>query len=224
MGWGPGHTPKSNNTKKATAADIVMTPRWLTAMIIDHFKPSGLILEPCKGTGNFYNLLPNPKDWCEINKQFLPEGVEPRDFFDWNKKVDWILTNPPFSIYNDFLAHTFEVADNVVFLVPVGKAFKSMTLERMTKKYGGLKEVFIIGGGGVANFGYGFLIGCLYWQRNYTGPITKFFDEAHVQAWRAKCEHEFEGSNGKCLDCGVRRNPKPENLVGQTTPGTSSSA
>ena len=63
--------------------DVVFTPPLVARMIVDEFKPSGKILEPCRGLGGFYNELPEPKDWCEI--------TEGRDFFDYHEKVDWIV-------------------------------------------------------------------------------------------------------------------------------------
>lgn len=156
--------PAPNRTKKATASDTVMTPPHIAKLVVEHFKPSGSILEPAKGTGNFLALMPGA-DWCEI--------TDGKDFFEYDKKVDWILTNPPYSIYDKFLEKCFEVADNVVLLVPVQKAFKSMKNQRLVDSYGGLKEVFIIGGGGTCGFAFGFLTGCLYYQRGYKGPITK---------------------------------------------------
>ena len=77
----PGINYKSN--------DIVMTPSRFAKEIIDYFNPSGLILEPCRGDGGFYNNFLKPKEWCEI--------TEGKDFFDFNEKVDWIITNPPYS-------------------------------------------------------------------------------------------------------------------------------
>lgn len=156
---------KPNKTKKATASDSVMTPPHIARMIVRHFKPSGMVLEPARGIGNIYNELTGKKDWCEIN--------EGKDFFDYNKKVDWIITNPPYSIYDKFLEHAFEIADNVVFLVPIAKAFKSMNIERMVDKYGGLKEIYVIGSGSRCGFAFGFPTGCLHYQRNYTGSIKR---------------------------------------------------
>jgi hypothetical protein len=49
-----------SNTKRE---DCVQTPVNLALDILNHFKPSGTILEPCKGEGNFiqayetYNLI-----------------------------------------------------------------------------------------------------------------------------------------------------------------------
>ena len=52
--------PKNGNDK-------VYTPVYLCKRVIDYFNPQGQILEPCKGTGNFSNLMPNC-DWCEIDE------------------------------------------------------------------------------------------------------------------------------------------------------------
>ena len=50
------------------------------------------VLEPFKGEGNFYNNFPDniEKDWCEI--------VEGKDYKDYNKEIDWVITNPPFKL------------------------------------------------------------------------------------------------------------------------------
>jgi len=92
--------------------DRIMTPERLTKKIINKYAILGkTYLEPCKGTGNFVKSLNEfgvCPDWCEIN--------EGRDFFDYSDHVDWIITNPPYSILTMFLKHSLEVADNVVFL------------------------------------------------------------------------------------------------------------
>ena len=46
------------------------------------------VLEPCKGEGAFLQYLPENSDWCEI--------AEGRNYYDYNEKVDWIVTNPPY--------------------------------------------------------------------------------------------------------------------------------
>ncbi len=47
-------------------------------------------------------------DWAEID--------EGRDFFNVERKYDWIVTNPPWSQFRPFLKHSMEIADNVIFL------------------------------------------------------------------------------------------------------------
>jgi len=160
-----GIPTRANKTGKATASDSVMTPPEIARNIVNHYKPSGLILEPARGTGNIYKELSDPKDWCEITSG--------RDFFDYKLKADWIITNPPYSIYDKFLEHCFKIADNVVLLVPIAKAFKSMKIERLVDKYGGLKEIWLMGSGTQCGFAFGFPTGCLHYKRHYKGLITR---------------------------------------------------
>jgi len=156
-----------NRTGRPTAADTVMTPPAIASLVIREFNPEGFTLEPCRGSGNIYNELPKPKDWCEI--------TQGRDFLEYQGHVDWIITNPPYSIYDKFLKKCFEVADNVVLLCPIAKAFKSMAVERLVDEYGGLKLIWLIGSGTKCGFAFGFPTGCLYYQRGYKGAIYRKF-------------------------------------------------
>ena len=57
--------PPKNEPEK----DIVMTPEYLAKDIIRHFNPTGIILDPSRGTGAFYDNFPNDtKDWCELGE------------------------------------------------------------------------------------------------------------------------------------------------------------
>jgi hypothetical protein len=157
-----GKPTKANKTKEATASDTVYTKFETAKFIVDYFNPIGTICEPCSGEDVFYNLFQNEiKYKCEI--QF---GT---DFFNFDTKVDYIITNPPYSIYDEFLKHSFSVADNVIFFVPIAKAFKSNKVQTMVEEYGGLKEILYMGGGSKHGFGFGFPVGCLHYQRNYKG-------------------------------------------------------
>lgn len=159
---------KPNKTAKQNQTDKVMTREDIAIKIISYFKKyfkdDDLFLEPCKGTGNFYNNFPKYfREYCEID--------EKKDFFHYEDKCEWIITNPPYSIYDKFLLKAFEVADNVVFLVPLAKAFKSQKIDKEIEKYGGLKEIVMLGGGGKIGFQFGFPCGCLYYKKDYKGDV-----------------------------------------------------
>lgn len=157
---------KPNKTDKATAADTVYTKDETAQFIIDYFNPKGIILDASAGKDAFYSKYKNEiKHRCEIN-----DGI---DFFEWSKKVDWIITNPPYSIYDKFLEHAFNVSDNVVFFCPIAKAFKSNKIQKMVDNFGGLKEIIYMGGGSKHGFAFGFPVGCLYYQRNYKDGLCK---------------------------------------------------
>ena len=157
---GSVRTPKE---RKKTPNDVVMTNPDTAKWIINYFNPTGKILEPCRGSGSFYENMPEDKDWCEI--------TEGKDFFEYDQKVDWIITNPPFSIFDDFLIKAFEVADNVVFFCPLNKVFKGKKLDKKISEYGDIKEILHMGGGGQHGFPFGFSTGCIHYQRGYKGDI-----------------------------------------------------
>ena len=148
--------------------DVVFTPDWLAKQICEMFPINGDVLEPCKGEGVFLNYLPPNTEWCEI--------TEGRNFYDYNKKVDWIVTNPPYSDFNRFLEHSFELADNIVLLVPVAKMFKSMGTLNSIYEYGGFVEIHTLPSS-KAGFPFGFPSGVYYLKRNYKGKtLIKMLD------------------------------------------------
>lgn len=111
--------------------DRVFTPIDIVKDIIEWVKPTGTILEPFYGDGAFYNELVktgNIVDWTEIDKG--------RDFFLIDRKYDYIITNPPYSIFTQVLEHCFEIADNVVLLIPHNKLYTSDKRLDMVEAFG----------------------------------------------------------------------------------------
>lgn len=90
-----------------TGVQEIYTPDDLAKMIVNHFRPSGRICEPCKGGGAFVRALPGC-DWFEVQ--------EGRDFMAADGKWDWIVTNPPWNDVRLFLRKSMRHADNIVFL------------------------------------------------------------------------------------------------------------
>jgi len=118
-------------------SDKVYTPVDVAKKIIEHFKPEGKVLDPSKGPGAFYNNFPEncEKYYCEID-----EGI---DFFEFNEKVDWIISNPPYSVFSNWLKHSFEIADNVVYLFPLYLLSTSFNKTSYVANYGGITELTI---------------------------------------------------------------------------------
>lgn len=140
--------------------DDILTPVEISKKIIDMFDIQGTILDPFKGKGSFYNQFPDNciKEWCEIK--------EGRDFFEFNRKVDWIISNPPYSILDEVLEHSFEVADNIVYLVPLSKIVSSMGRIRKVANYGGVPFIYILSAS-KCKFPFGFPACAIYIKRNY---------------------------------------------------------
>ena len=142
--------------------DCVQTPIEYAEAIVEHFKPKGRMLEPCKGDGNFMKVLPESTLWCEI--------LEGKDFFDFNDKVDWIITNPPYSKMRVFLKHSMEVADNVVFLTTINHLWLKARLRDMFDADFNIREIVLMDTPKTFPQS-GFQIGCFHLQRGYEGDI-----------------------------------------------------
>lgn len=121
---------------------MVMTPPLLAERIVGHFDPRGLILDPCCGDGAFYKAICkhldaskglNSVEWMELTKgrDFLAHVEAHPSLRIWN----WIITNPPWSKFVDFLVQSMRVSGNVVFLVTLNH-FQTRARMRMIEEAG----------------------------------------------------------------------------------------
>ena len=176
--FGSGNTDANPDLKPN---DMVMTPRHIAKQMIDYYDKwhdlSGrVLLDPCRGDGAFYDQYPNhcTKEWCEI--------TEGRDFFDWPYKVDWIITNPPYSIFPQFLEKCFEVADNVALLIPLAKLVSSLKRIKMVMDYGNIESIRIIGAS-KCGFPFGFPAAAIHMRRGTPGTT-------YIKMWEWENEEE----------------------------------
>ena len=157
-----GGTSETNPDLKPN--DVILTPELIAKQMIAYYDiPTGAkVLDPCSGEGVFYDNYPThcEKDWGEINKG--------RDFFHYDEPVDWIITNPPYSIFEEFLLHSLKVADNACFLVPLAKVVSSLRRINAVLGYGGFVSIHIIGAGR-CGFPFGFPAAAIHMKRGYTG-------------------------------------------------------
>jgi len=148
-------------TAEVLDGDVVFTPEYVSKNIIEFLKPAGLCLDPCKGDGAFFKFMPLNSEYCE-----LKEGT---DFLHYEKNVDWIIGNPPYSIFDKFLEHSFNIANNVSFLVPTNKVFQRQVIMDMINDYGGIKSIIIYGSGNLIGFPFGFSVGNFHFEKDYKG-------------------------------------------------------
>lgn len=151
-----------NPNKNSPDKDLVFTPDDVALDIIQHFKPQGRILDPCRGDGAFSNQIPDCL-WCELSQG--------RDFLDWSSPVDWIITNPPWSKMRQFLQHGMEVADNIVYLTSINHYTTKARIRDMRERGFAIKEFYCIPTPDTFPQS-GFQIAAVHTQRGYTGPIT----------------------------------------------------
>ena len=92
----------SSTTGNTIERELYPTPSSAVAALIRRiqFRQCDTFMEPCRAEGNIYDavLLPaGQKEWAEIRHG--------RDYLDWDfgRQFDVIITNPPFSLTEEFL-------------------------------------------------------------------------------------------------------------------------
>ena len=147
-----------------------MTPAWLAADILEHFQVSGSFLDPSRGEGAFYDQVQSKtKDWCELS--------EGRDFMAYEGKVDWIVTNPPWSKMRDFLVKGMEVADNVVYLTTINHYTTKRRMRDIEQMGFGVKEIFCVPTPPKPWPSLGFQVAAVHIKRGYKGKIMLTWHE-----------------------------------------------
>lgn len=156
-------TPGHNDPTK----DLHMTPPCIAKALIAKLPLSGKVLEPAMGEGAFYNSFPEhlEKDWCEIEKG--------RDFFNYHENVDWVVTNPPFSQFVEFLRHSVAIADNIAFYCTINHAIALRMRNRLMRQVGfGIVSITTTDTPPKPWPQSGFQVGLVYWKRGYTGSTV----------------------------------------------------
>ena len=100
LGWVKKLRDKENpNDKKRTDRPLA-----LHCINMIKLETDDIVLDPFLGDGAFYEQYPSyvKKDWCEIDNG--------RDFFEYNKEVDWIISNPPYSKLNEVFKHSVKIS------------------------------------------------------------------------------------------------------------------
>ena len=149
--------------------DKVYTPEKIAKEMISFYPLSGKVLDPFKGGGVFYDNLPSDVEsyWCEID-----EGV---DFFNFKQEVDWIISNPPYSLYDEVMNHSYTISKNIVYLVPFSKVVSSLGRIKKILNYGNIKSIKIIGASR-CGFPFGFPACAIHIQKDYEG-------ETKIEMW-----------------------------------------
>ena len=104
---------KNGNKLKKNSNDIIYTPKPVALKMIEmcNIKEGTTVLDPSKGGGVFYDNLPQTciKDYCEI--------TENKDFFEYNKNVDLIIGNPPYSLWDRWIQHTMTITNKFCYIL-----------------------------------------------------------------------------------------------------------
>ena len=99
--------------KRREKDDLYPTPIFATHSLLDREKFKGNIWECACGTGKMSEII--KKNGYEVISSDLVDrgyGEANIDFLQSNKKVDNIITNPPFKLGQDFVLHGLKLVKN----------------------------------------------------------------------------------------------------------------
>jgi len=110
-----------------------LTPRELAKDLVAmiEYTPGDRFYEPFRGEGSFFDVMPEPKDWAEIEQG--------RDFFTYlpfDGHCEHIITNPPFRIHgkNSFvpaLERSMNISTKTIAMLINYKMINSLTPIRL---------------------------------------------------------------------------------------------
>jgi len=112
--------------------DIVMTSPLMAIDLIARipFQDGDIVMEPCKGSGSFYDNLPNNTTnlFCEIN-----EGI---DYLKFEGEVDYTISNPPFvprKLFWDFHCKAMETTRQAIYWLINLSSLNAFTPKRLNE-------------------------------------------------------------------------------------------
>jgi len=108
--------------KRKNKNDVVYTPKKIVNIMLEFCNYNNeSVLDPCRGKGAFYNELKEPKSFCEIEEDI--------DFFDYNESVSLCIGNPPYSLLDKWLSHTYKICLKFCYII----GMYSLTTPRLKK-------------------------------------------------------------------------------------------
>ena len=110
----PSKRPTSQKKHAKGEGDDFQTPEYAVKPLLDYISYHWTIWEPACGKGNIVRFFKNWGYKCRGT-----DILEGRDFLTWEPgRYDCIVTNPPYSLKNEFIARCFELGKPFALLLP----------------------------------------------------------------------------------------------------------
>lgn len=104
---------------KRHAGDFYATPEWCTEAIMRQLVvPEGSsVLEPCAGDGAIWDVLERFFHEANMNWFEIERGQDFLNGLHGNERYDFVVTNPPFSLAQEFIEKSLDLANCVIMLL-----------------------------------------------------------------------------------------------------------
>ena len=181
------------------AYDVYETPEWAVEALLKiiPIDPKLKYMEPCRGSGRIYDHLPLGSAWGEIR-----QGV---DYLhtEYNK-VDVVITNPPYSLAQEFFTKALGGAGVVVMLLRLGflesmKRWEWWQNHPLTSLLVLSKRPSFTDDGKTDGSGYAWFV----WDKDNKLGLKPFY---HLEGPKDECSTEDGGNRKKRTKNPARRN------------------
>lgn len=130
----------NNVAGKRKKSDFYETPYSITKQLLEKIRLYGKVLEPACGNGAIVKELKEYKrDKIKVTSYDINTG---KDFLKETNKYDFIVTNPPFSIAEQFIEHALEIASDSYFLLPLSYLHGKKRYDKFYNNHV-LSEIFV---------------------------------------------------------------------------------
>lgn len=133
----------NNVTGLRRRSDFYETPYSLTELFLDNARlgveKDGRVLEPACGHGAITKVL-SQKGYSNVTSYDIESGT---DFLDEDRRFDFIITNPPFSLAKEFIEKAIETAPRFAFLLPLSYLHGKERYEKFYRNDDLLKSVHV---------------------------------------------------------------------------------
>ena len=123
--------------KRDNANDVFITPLELAKKAIDmvDYQENFVQYDPFKNSGSYYNQFPSEceKEWSEI--------LDGKDFFEFDKDIDVICSNPPYSMLDKVIQKSIELKPSTInYLIGINN-LTARRIEMLNKGNYGLTKI-----------------------------------------------------------------------------------
>ena len=129
-----------STTRSRVKNDYYATPPEVTRAILDEEVLEGVILEPACGEGHISEVLKEYYPSQEVvSTDLIDRGYGQGDIdfltYDFNRKFDNIITNPPFKYAKEFIERGLELANNKVIMFAKIQLLESEKRRELFEEY-----------------------------------------------------------------------------------------